>query len=113
MRQKSIISTSIPGVDAIVVVGGGFAGLSACRRLCKKFNVILIDAKEYFEYYPGILRAYLHPAEHGKLCAMYQQVCDSMSCRFIWGEVTGVLGPQRSITVKTMAEDSEQTIQFD
>mmetsp|Transcript_11563 Transcript_11563/g.26359 ORF Transcript_11563/g.26359 Transcript_11563/m.26359 type:complete len:460 (+) Transcript_11563:80-1459(+) len=112
MRQSALLKDE-PERPCVVVVGGGFSGLAACRRLRKKFNVVLVDAKEYFEYYPGILRAYLHPAEHGKLCAMYQQVCDGMDCRFVWAEVTSINPIERSVAVKCMAQESEQTVDYD
>lgn len=40
----------------IVVIGGGFAGSFLAKRLENKFNVTLIDAKDYFEFTPGVLR---------------------------------------------------------
>jgi len=40
----------------VVIVGGGFAGGHAAKKLQKQFNVTLIDTKDYFEYTPGILR---------------------------------------------------------
>jgi len=42
----------------IVIIGGGFAGLAACRALRNR-NVTLIDSKEYFEYTPGILKNFV------------------------------------------------------
>src|SRR3989344_3179021 len=41
----------------LVVIGGGFAGSIIARRLEQRMDVTLIDAKEYFEFTPGILRA--------------------------------------------------------
>jgi len=111
--KKSILMVQLPNKPSVVVVGGGFAGLAACRRLRKRFNVVLVDAKEYFEYYPGILRAYLHPAEHGKLSALYQPICDAMGCKFIWGEATKVDGETKQVTVKCIARDGEKLLPYD
>eukprot|EP00971_Amphidinium_carterae_P179035 3551040-Amphidinium_carterae.1 len=97
----------------VVVVGGGFAGLSVCRTMRREFNVILIDSKEYFEFYPGILRAYLHPVEHAKLSSLYQPICDKMGCKFVWGEVTSVDGMERKVTVKAMVGSRTQVCNFD
>ncbi|MBI4159134.1 FAD-dependent oxidoreductase [Candidatus Woesearchaeota archaeon] len=38
----------------VVIVGGGFCGSYCARKLEKKFDVILIDSKDYFEFTPGI-----------------------------------------------------------
>ncbi|MCA9485849.1 MAG: FAD-dependent oxidoreductase, partial [Nanoarchaeota archaeon] len=49
----------------IVIIGGGFAGSHAAKHLEKKFDVTLIDTKDYFEFTPGILRSIVEP-EHVK-----------------------------------------------
>ncbi len=48
----------------IVIIGGGFAGTHAAKKLekLKKFKVTLIDTKEYFEFTPSILKAITCPA---------------------------------------------------
>lgn len=40
----------------VVIIGGGFAGSYCASKLEKKFNVTLIDTKNYFEFTPSILR---------------------------------------------------------
>lgn len=45
----------------VVIVGGGFAGRRARRALLGKFEVVLIDAKGYFEYTPSVLRCLVEP----------------------------------------------------
>jgi len=111
-QHHSIMPTERPGFSTVVVIGGGFAGLAACRTLRKKFNVILVDAKEYFEYYPGILRAYVHPIEHRKLYAMYQQVCDKMEVRFIWGEAKSVDPDKKTVLVNPISRHKDKVINF-
>lgn len=49
----------------VVVIGGGFAGSHIARNLEGKFEVTLIDSKNYFEFTPGILRTIVEP-EHIK-----------------------------------------------
>jgi len=53
----------------VAVVGGGFAGLTAARELArhKGVEVLLLDQRSYFEYTPGILRAWVKPEVHRKL----------------------------------------------
>ncbi len=49
----------------IVIIGGGFAGSLAARKLEKKFDVTLIDTKDYFEFTPGVLKTLINP-DHSK-----------------------------------------------
>ncbi|KAH8044763.1 oxidoreductase [Aureococcus anophagefferens] len=54
----------------VAVLGGGFAGLTAARRLKNNRaigEVILLDQRRYFEYTPGILRAWVDAHEHRRL----------------------------------------------
>ncbi|EGB04974.1 hypothetical protein AURANDRAFT_66823 [Aureococcus anophagefferens] len=54
----------------VAVLGGGFAGLTAARRLKNNRaigEVILLEQKHYFEYTPGILRAWVDAHEHRRL----------------------------------------------
>jgi len=51
----------------VVVIGGGFAGNQIAKRLQNKFNVLLIDTKDYFEYTPGILKLAVNPDYKSKL----------------------------------------------
>jgi len=48
----------------LIVIGGGFAGTLVCRKMTRDYHVVLIDAKEYFEYYPGICRTYADPKDY-------------------------------------------------
>jgi len=73
----------------ILVIGGGFAGFVVARHCRKHFDVTVVDAKEYFEYTPGILRAFVSPSHLSELTFKYQPVFEgTMGVRFIWGEVT-------------------------
>ena len=53
----------------VAVVGGGFAGLTAARKLAAQrgVEVLLLDQRTYFEYTPGILRAWVEPDTHRQL----------------------------------------------
>ena len=46
---------------SVVIVGASFAGLWAQRALSSRFDVTLIDLKDYFEYTPGVLRLVVEP----------------------------------------------------
>ncbi|NCO11124.1 hypothetical protein CO038_02910 [Candidatus Pacearchaeota archaeon CG_4_9_14_0_2_um_filter_39_13] len=45
----------------VIIIGGGFAGTQVAKTLESKFQVILIDTKDYFEFTPGILRLAVEP----------------------------------------------------
>jgi len=49
-------------IKKVVIVGGGFAGSYCAQHLEHKFQVTLIDTKDYFEFTPSILRAMVDPA---------------------------------------------------
>lgn len=88
----------------LIVIGGGFAGTLVCRKMTRDYHVVLIDAKEYFEYYPGICRAYADPKEHRKLSLHYQAICDAFDVEFLWGEVMSVRPDKKIVSVKTIAD---------
>jgi len=98
----------------ILVIGGGFAGFVVARHMRKHFNVTMIDAKEYFEYTPGILRAFVHPSHLSSLTFKYQPVLEgSMGCRFVWGEVTDFDEQGRSVKYTAVEGGAQGTIKFD
>mmetsp|Transcript_152035 Transcript_152035/g.264981 ORF Transcript_152035/g.264981 Transcript_152035/m.264981 type:complete len:454 (+) Transcript_152035:79-1440(+) len=98
----------------LVVAGGGFAGMLACRNMRKHFNIILIDAKDYFEYVPSIPRAFVDPEFHSEISFQYQSVCDAMKIKFLWGELKKVDPTAKTVDVACMAElGNIETVKFD
>src|SRR3989344_1545994 len=51
----------------IIIIGGGFAGSFLAKKLENKFQVTLIDTKDYFEFTPGILRTIIEPEHYSKV----------------------------------------------
>eukprot|EP01102_Stenamoeba_stenopodia_P001054 TRINITY_DN10935_c0_g1_i2.p1 TRINITY_DN10935_c0_g1~~TRINITY_DN10935_c0_g1_i2.p1 ORF type:complete len:330 (+),score=93.46 TRINITY_DN10935_c0_g1_i2:235-1224(+) len=49
----------------VVVIGGGFAGVAAAKKLEQYFNVTLVDKKKYFEFTPSLLRTFVDPEHAG------------------------------------------------
>lgn len=82
--QRLWVPFSRPPKKNVVVVGGGFAGLAVCRRLRRRFNVTLVDAKQYFEFVPGMVRPYSNPDLHQKLVLDYAKVCRKMKVAWSW-----------------------------
>ena len=55
----------------LVILGGGFAGAKIAKALENKFEVTLIDSKDYYEFTPGILRSIVKPSHLKKIQIMH------------------------------------------
>jgi len=51
----------------VVVVGGGFVGSRVSKALENKFDLTLVDTKDYFEFTPSILRTLVEPGHIKKI----------------------------------------------
>jgi len=97
-----------------LLIGGQFTGNFCARELKKQFYVTVIDAKEYFEYTPGVLRAFVRPAHLDSLTFTLQPVYErKMGVKFIWGEVKELNGDRKTAVVKTMFSNNMDEIGFD
>lgn len=56
----------------VVIIGGGFAGSTIAKALENKFDVTLVDTKDFFEFTPGILRTIVEPKHMCKIHKMYK-----------------------------------------
>jgi len=98
----------------VLIIGGQFAGNFTARDLKKHFHVTVVDAKEFFEYTPGILRAYVKPAHFDALSFTLQPVYErKIGVKFIWGEVKKLDGEAKTATIKTMYSDGLDIVSFD
>jgi len=103
-----------PSQRRVLIIGGSFAGLCVARDLKNHFLVTIVDAKEFFEYTPGVLRAYVKPKHLDALTfTLYPVIEGRMGCKFIWGEVTELNGADRTATVMPMFADKCEVIDFD
>eukprot|EP00435_Cladocopium_sp_Y103_P071811 s226_g38.t1 len=113
--QKEFIEASKtdempPSQRRVLIIGGSFSGLAAGRDLGSHYLVTIIDAKEtrrrkkgeeYFEYTPGVLRAYVKPKHLDALTFTLQPVIETrMACKYIWGEVKELNGEEKTATYK-------------
>ena len=98
----------------VLIIGGGFSGLLAARDLSWGFDVTVIDAKEFFEYTPGILRAYVKPSHFEALSFTLAPVLEKhVGVKFIWGEAKAVDGAANTVTVKQMFSQTTEKIGYD
>ena len=60
----------------VVIVGGGFCGVSVAKKLDRSPDIetVLIDQKEYFEYYPNLHKIITKPAYLKKLQVPYNSI---------------------------------------
>jgi len=58
----------------VLIVGGGYAGTYAAKRLQYDFDLTLIDAKEYYEFTPSRLRTLSEPWHTFKVKLLYETV---------------------------------------
>jgi len=60
----------------VVVIGGGFLGLTTARLLddMDRFEVVLIDTKEYFEYVPSMIYTLVDPSCAPKWTRVYKDI---------------------------------------
>ena len=56
----------------VVIIGGGFSATSVAKQLESKFDAVLVDTKDYFEYTPGILRTIVEPDHARKIQRMHK-----------------------------------------
>ncbi|CAK9072932.1 unnamed protein product [Durusdinium trenchii] len=98
----------------VLLIGGQFTGNFCARELKKQFYVTVVDCKEYFEYTPGVLRAFVRPAHLDSLTFTLQPVYErKMGVKFIWGEVKELNGARKTASIKTMFSNNIDEVGFD
>lgn len=101
----------------MLIIGAGFTGIFCAKDLKKHFHVTIVDAKEFFEYTPGVLRCFVKPAHFDSLSFTLQPVLErSMGVKFIWGEVKNLDGDKMEAEVKPFfnpSPDGRDFIKFD
>lgn len=108
------MSSADGGKRKVLVIGGQFTGTFVARDLKKHFHVVVVDAKEYMEYTPGILRAFVKPAHFDALSFTLQPVLErKMGVKFIWGEVMSLDGHKKTASIKPMFSNGRDTICYD
>lgn len=103
-----------PDQRRVLIVGSQFSGTFCARTLRKKFLVTVVDAKEFFEYTPGVLRAFVKPSHLDALTFTLEPVLErKLGVKFIWGEVKHLDGEKKTATIKPMFCSQEEEVDFD
>lgn len=93
----------------VIIIGGGFAGALAAKKLEKeKFSVTLIDAKDYFEFTPSVLRTIVEPEHIKKIQILHRHYLSKT--RIIVGEVKKI--SEKNVIVKPI-NDFQRKLYFD
>ncbi len=60
----------------VIVLGGGFCGITAAKNLenKKEINLTLIDKKSYFEYYPGLHELIAQPNLYKNMIIPFKEI---------------------------------------
>ncbi|CAD8044723.1 unnamed protein product [Paramecium primaurelia] len=72
----------------LLIVGGGFAGMTIITQTYKQFNIILLDQKSYFEFVPSVFNAFIHPESIFDLTLQFKQ--SKFGVLFIQGKLTHI-----------------------
>jgi len=102
------------GNRRVLIVGGGFSGMLAAKDLKWSFDVTIVDAKEFFEYTPGILRAFVKPSHFEALSfSLAPAIEKKIGVKFIWAEVKSIDGNSNTATIKPRWKDGTEELSFD
>ena len=64
-------------IPRLLIIGGGFAGLRLAVNMSKsKFNILLVDRKDFFEYSPSVPELYRRPEKFSKLIIKFEESID-------------------------------------
>ncbi len=94
--------------DKVVIVGASFAGLEAQRNLSRDFDVTVVDFKDYFEYTPGVLRAFVEP---GHMSSLTGRIPRSKN-RFVEGAAVAVKPGSRELLVQSSESKAVTSIPY-
>ena len=87
MDRKTIAVGGAASQKSVLIIGGGFAGLTAAQTLLKsrKYTVTLVDRKEYFEVTPAQIHQLVAPDSLGDRPRFHYR--EVLGENFVLGEV--------------------------
>ena len=79
------LPTAVPCAFLVTDFYGACFSAGVSLLMQNKFLVTIVDAKEYFKYTPGVLRAHVKPKHLDALRFTLKPVIeDSVGCKLIW-----------------------------
>jgi NADH dehydrogenase len=99
----------------IVMVGGGYVGMTAARKLraalgADEAKLIVIDPRSYMTYQPFLAEAAAGSVEPRHVVVPLREVLSG--CQVMCGEVTGIESARRSVTLR-VADGHVEEISYD
>lgn len=115
VSHMDVLTAVVDRKSEVVVIGAGVAGLQAAVDLSrtKRFNVTVVDTKDYFEYTPGIMRAYMEPSLFNLIAFPVQPVFDRLGVAFVQGELKEFDANNQRCLVALGANDEVIQLPFD
>ena len=95
----------------MVVIGGSFSGLATLRHLKKHANVTLVEAKDYFEYTPGVLHLLTGSNAANALIVPIEEV--SQGSEHVRGFFEGVKPANKVVLVRALDGVTQKQIDYD
>ena len=89
----------------VVIIGGSFSGLWCTRFLEDKFRITLVDAKDFWEYTPGVLRLLVDEAHVRNITAPALHPHSKAS--FVHGKLVGLSPSDQTVQVVTTTGKEE------
>ena len=71
---NSAVNNQIHKDKTVVIVGGSNAGFTMTMMLCDYFNVIMIDANDYYEFTPTNIKSAVDPDWINKITTPYEKI---------------------------------------
>ena len=85
----------------IIILGGGFAGLSCLRHLDTNMDIILVDQNNYHQFQPLLYQVAIGELEPSSIVFPYRNMLQNQeNIRFIQSELADLQADKQQITLK-------------
>jgi NADH dehydrogenase len=103
IKVRKVATMSTHSRPTIVIIGAGFAGLDAAKKLAKAdVDVLLIDRQNFHLFTPLLYQVATSGLEPGEIAYPVRGILRGKSnVRFLLGSVEAIDSENRTVTVKT------------